>query len=161
MVNHKFPTLAWGAVVGVWAIVVGGHTAEAGWFRNRTDTYHNDCFVLDRSGVVQWRAAAVGGDLPAPRELHSLTALSGGRLLLFGGRDPAGVLQWMCLHILQLYVRFRLNKGHWAPRSCLTPSQPSPGVGCCCSEVQTRHALTALWGAACCCCLELWAPAAG
>ena len=73
------------AVIGVWGIVVGGHTAEAGWFRNRTDTYHNDTHVLDRSGVVQWRAVPVGGDLPAPRELHSLTALSGGRLLLFGG----------------------------------------------------------------------------
>ena len=72
-------------MVGVWGIVVGGHTAEAGWFRNRTDTYHNDTHVLDRSGVVQWRAVPVGGDLPAPRELHSLTALSGGRLLLFGG----------------------------------------------------------------------------
>ena len=76
-------------MVGLWLLVMGGHTAEAGWFRQRSDTFHNDVAVLDRTGVVQWRALPVGGDAPPPRELHSLTALSGGRLLLFGGALPA------------------------------------------------------------------------
>ena len=104
------------AVVGLWLLVMGGHTADAGWFRQRTDTYHNDVVVLDRTGVVQWRTLAVGGDAPGPRELHSLTPLSGGRLLLFGGKhsyiyrsspghsehsslDRTGILQWRMLAV--------------------------------------------------------------
>ena len=81
--------LAARAVVGLWVLVMGGHTAEAGWFRQRTDTFHNDVLVLDRTSIVQWRTPHVGGDAPAPRELHSLTPLCGGRLLLFGGDLPA------------------------------------------------------------------------
>jgi len=34
---------------------------------------------------VQWRSPAVSGDAPAPREFHTLTSLTKGRLMMFGG----------------------------------------------------------------------------
>ena len=34
---------------------------------------------------MQWQSAVVGGDSPAAREFHTLSALSDGRVLLFGG----------------------------------------------------------------------------
>jgi hypothetical protein len=75
------------AAVGLWLAVMGGRTAELGWFRTRTDTFHNDLVAMDRDGdgAVRWTAPAVTGDAPGPREFHSLTPLSGGRLFLFGG----------------------------------------------------------------------------
>jgi len=66
-------------------VVFGGHASEAGWFRSRTVLYHNDVVVMDRQGTVQWKTLAVEGEPPAPREFHTLTALSPTRLLLFGG----------------------------------------------------------------------------
>lgn len=47
--------------------------------------------VLCRVSTVQWQSAAVAGDSPAAREFHTLSALSDGRILLFGGLplDPA------------------------------------------------------------------------
>ena len=79
------------AAVGLWLVVMGGRTADLGWFRTRTDTFHNDLVAMDRDGegTVRWDAPAVTGDAPAPREFHSLTPLSGGRLFLFGGASPA------------------------------------------------------------------------
>ncbi|EIE22836.1 galactose oxidase [Coccomyxa subellipsoidea C-169] len=76
------------AVAGVsnWLVVMGGRTAELGWFRTRTDTFHNDVALVDcEAGALQWRAPPVAGEAPTPREFHTLAALSGGRLLLFGG----------------------------------------------------------------------------
>ncbi|KAK9813645.1 hypothetical protein WJX73_001345 [Symbiochloris irregularis] len=79
------------ASVGRWALVMGGHTAEVSWFRAKTDTFHNDVAIIDRSGgQVRWRDDVIASpapetQLPPPRELHSLTAFSNGRLLLFGG----------------------------------------------------------------------------
>ena len=35
--------------VGRWVLVMGGHTAEVGWFRAKTDTFHNDVAIIDRS----------------------------------------------------------------------------------------------------------------
>ena len=64
---------------------MGGRNAEVGWFRTKTDVFHNDVAVLDREQSVQWRAPTVAGDPPAPREFHSLTSLPDGRMLLFGG----------------------------------------------------------------------------
>lgn len=56
--------------------------------KSRPD-YLSDVLVLDRSAdKVAWRgveAAGGAGAQPAGREKHSLTALSGGRMLLFGG----------------------------------------------------------------------------
>ncbi len=43
---------------------------------------------LCREGAVQWRSPAVGGDAPAPREFHTLTPLTKGRLMLLGGDCP-------------------------------------------------------------------------
>ncbi|KAL3155648.1 hypothetical protein ABBQ32_012681 [Trebouxia sp. C0010 RCD-2024] len=71
--------------VGLWLVVMGGRTADVGWFRTKTDTFLNDVFVMDREGPVQWRSPAVNGDAPAPREFHTVTALTKGRLILFGG----------------------------------------------------------------------------
>ncbi|KAK9846535.1 hypothetical protein WJX81_006132 [Elliptochloris bilobata] len=76
------------AAVGLWLVVMGGRTADLGWFRTRTDTFHNDLVAMDRDGgdgAVRWTAPSVTGDAPAPREFHSLTSLSGGRLFLIGG----------------------------------------------------------------------------
>lgn len=36
------------AGVGLWLVVMGGRTADIGWFRTKTDTFLNDVFVLDR-----------------------------------------------------------------------------------------------------------------
>ena len=75
----------------MWLLVMGGRTAEMGWFRTRTDTFHNDIALVDctASPALQWRAPPVAGEeAPAPREFHTLSALSGGRLLLFGGALP-------------------------------------------------------------------------
>lgn len=68
-------------------VVMGGRTADVGWFRTRTDTFHNDLTAMNRDeeGTVRWSVPAITGDAPAPREFHSLTPLSGGRLFLFGG----------------------------------------------------------------------------
>lgn len=44
-----------------------------------------DVVILDRQDKVAWRGVELASLAPAPREKHSLTALSGGRLLLFGG----------------------------------------------------------------------------
>ncbi|CAL8464836.1 g4371 [Coccomyxa elongata] len=70
-----------------WLVVMGGRTAELGWFRTRTDTFHNDVALVDceAGSAPQWRVPPVVGEAPQPRELHTLAALSGGRLLLFGG----------------------------------------------------------------------------
>lgn len=164
--------------MGLWVIVMGGHTAEVGWFRSKTDIFHNDVVLIDRSqqvaffttlrflcieapptcsifplcmlcypsagdrqtaswciqwagaiallcsactcplspllkkliliyitpadchslspGQVRWRTPEVVGELPPPRELHSLTPLSDGRLLLFGGQAPAPCTPHIC-----------------------------------------------------------------
>lgn len=84
--------------MGLWLVVMGGRTADLGWFRTRTDTFHNDLVAMDRDGegIVRWDAPAVTGDAPAPREFHSLTPLSGGRLFLFGGASPGRVPRRAC-----------------------------------------------------------------
>jgi hypothetical protein len=48
--------------------------------------------ILDRRDRVAWRGVETASPPPAPREKHTLTALSGGRLLLFGGTDGAATL---------------------------------------------------------------------
>lgn len=78
--------------MGLWVIVMGGHTAEVGWFRSKTDIFHNDVVLIDRSQQVRWRTPEVVGELPPPRELHSLTPLSDGRLLLFGGGNGKSIV---------------------------------------------------------------------
>lgn len=94
--NARAATKSWGrprTAVGLWLVVMGGRTADLGWFRTRTDMFHNDLVAMDRDGegAVRWTACAVTGDAPAPREFHSLTPLSGGRLLLFGGAAPHAI----------------------------------------------------------------------
>lgn len=37
-----------GAGVGLWLVVMGGRTADVGWFRTKTDTFLNDVCVMDR-----------------------------------------------------------------------------------------------------------------
>ncbi len=73
-----------------WLVVMGGRTAELGWFRTRTDTFHNDVALVDceAGSAPQWRVPPVAGEAPQPREFHTLAALPGGRLLLFGGDLP-------------------------------------------------------------------------
>ena len=74
------------AGVNQWLVAVGGRTAEIGWFRTRTDTFHNDVALVDcTQPALQWRAPPVEGEPPLAREFHTLSALSSGRLLLFGG----------------------------------------------------------------------------
>ena len=36
------------AGVGLWLVVMGGRTADVGWFRTKTDTFLNDTVVMDR-----------------------------------------------------------------------------------------------------------------
>lgn len=79
--------LSCSAALGKLVIVCGGHGSEAGWFRTKTTVYHNDIVIMDRSTSVQWRLPKVLGDVPAPREYHTLTAVSPTRALLFGGRN--------------------------------------------------------------------------
>jgi hypothetical protein len=50
-----------------------------------------DVIILDRLDQVAWRGVELtGAEGPTPREKHTLTALSGGRLLLFGGALRCG-----------------------------------------------------------------------
>lgn len=44
-----------------------------------------DVVILDRQDKVAWRGVETASLGPTPREKHTLTALSGGRLFLFGG----------------------------------------------------------------------------
>jgi len=44
-----------------------------------------DIAILDRQDRVAWRGVEMASHSPAPREKHTLTPLSGGRLLMFGG----------------------------------------------------------------------------
>jgi hypothetical protein len=44
-----------------------------------------DVVILDRQERVAWRDVELASPPPAPREKHTLTALAGGRLLMFGG----------------------------------------------------------------------------
>lgn len=67
-------------------LVMGGRTSEVGWFRSRTETYHNDVMTVDFSIGPQWRPQLAEGDTPQPREFHTLSPISGGRLLLLGGK---------------------------------------------------------------------------
>lgn len=80
---------------------MGGRTAEVGWFRTRTETFHNDVSVVDceAARTLQWRAPQVSGEAPAPREFHTLSALSNGRLLLFGGAPASSP---SCISYLQV-----------------------------------------------------------
>ena len=68
-----------------YLLVMGGRTSEVGWFRSRTETYHNDVVSVDFSIGPQWRPQPVQGDVPHPREFHTVSPISGGRLLLLGG----------------------------------------------------------------------------
>ena len=38
------------AGLGLWLVVMGGRTADVGWFRTKTDTFLNDVVVMDRYG---------------------------------------------------------------------------------------------------------------
>jgi hypothetical protein len=77
------------AGVNNWLVVMGGRTAELGWFGTRTDTFHNDVALVNcEAGALQWRTPPIAGEPPIPREFPTLAALSGGRLLLFGGDLP-------------------------------------------------------------------------
>ena len=73
------------AAVDNCLLVMGGRTSEVGWFRSRTETYHNDVVSVDFSIGPQWRPQLVQGDVPQPREFHTVSPVSGGRLLLLGG----------------------------------------------------------------------------
>ena len=53
---------------------------------------------LCREGAVQWRSPAVGGDAPVPREFHTLTPLTKGRLMLLGGDCPCKLPQSSVSH---------------------------------------------------------------
>ncbi len=65
--------------------MMGGRTSEVGWFRSRTETYHNDVVSVDFSVGPQWQPQLAQGDIPQSREFHTISAISGGRLLLLGG----------------------------------------------------------------------------
>ena len=36
------------AGMGLWLVVMGGRTADIGWFRTKTDSFLNDTVVMDR-----------------------------------------------------------------------------------------------------------------
>ena len=73
------------AAVDNCLLLMGGRTSELGWFRSRTETYHNDVVTVDFSIGPQWKQQEAQGEHPQPREFHTLSPISGGRLLLFGG----------------------------------------------------------------------------
>ena len=82
---------------------MGGRTSEVGWFRSRTETYHNDVLTVDFSLGPHWRPQTAEGELPQPREFHTLSPVSGGRMLLLGGRHPLLLLSrkpwpWLNAH---------------------------------------------------------------
>ena len=79
---------AFHAAVGNCLLVMGGRTSEVGWFRSRTETYHNDVLTVDFSLGPHWRPQIAEGELPQPREFHTLSPVSGSRMLLLGGGRP-------------------------------------------------------------------------
>ena len=38
--------------VGLWLVVMGGRTADVGWFRTKTDAFLNDVVVMDRCTCI-------------------------------------------------------------------------------------------------------------
>lgn len=49
----------------------------------------NDVWVFDPQ-AARWTFPTLKGELPAPREMHTLTSVGGDRALLLGGRDAGG-----------------------------------------------------------------------
>ncbi len=91
------PELRWGHSMDAyngWIVVFGGH-------RRR------DCLAdtaLLHTEKLEWRDAAVAGSLPPPRGNHA-SAICSGRLWVFGGDAPGGLLPhkawWLGLHDLE------------------------------------------------------------
>ncbi|KAL4458993.1 hypothetical protein ABPG75_013858 [Micractinium tetrahymenae] len=76
------------AVTGNWVVFVGGLTEQRTLMgiKSRSE-YLSDVVILERHDRVAWRGVEPASPGPSPREKHTLTALAGGRLLLFGGTD--------------------------------------------------------------------------
>ncbi|KAL4431596.1 hypothetical protein ABPG77_001438 [Micractinium sp. CCAP 211/92] len=76
------------AVTGNWVVFVGGLTEQRSLMgiKSRSE-YLSDVVILERHDRVAWRGVEPASLGPAPREKHTLTALAGGRLFLFGGTD--------------------------------------------------------------------------
>ncbi|KAI3436230.1 hypothetical protein D9Q98_002284 [Chlorella vulgaris] len=81
------------AAAANWVVFVGGLTEQRSLMGMKSKSeYLSDVVILDRHDRVAWRGVEVASPPPAPREKHTLTALSGGRLLLFGGTDGVATL---------------------------------------------------------------------
>ena len=98
------------AATGAWMVFMGGLTEQRSMLgiKSRPD-YLSDVLVLDRSAdKVAWRGVEAGGAGPQPagREKHTLTALSNGRMLLFGGARVCVrvVLLCACRHIMHIII---------------------------------------------------------
>ena len=46
--DHEVVKQGMCAGLGLWLVVMGGRTADVGWFRTKTDTFLNDVVVMDR-----------------------------------------------------------------------------------------------------------------
>ncbi|PRW60075.1 rab9 effector with kelch motifs [Chlorella sorokiniana] len=94
------------AATGPWVVFVGGLTEQRSLMGMKSKSeYLADIAILDRQDRVTWRGVEMASHSPSPREKHTLTALSGGRLLMFGGTDGQTTLGdswWLDLeHITQ------------------------------------------------------------
>lgn len=119
------------AGVNNWLVVMGGRTAELGWFGTRTDTFHNDvALVTCEAGALQWRTPPIAGEAPTPREFPTLAALSGGRLLLFGGDLPCSFVAFS--PIFKLIVSMPCTVNGEVSRPCCGQLSMSSSCGAAC-----------------------------
>eukprot|EP00887_Chlorella_sp_A99_P006672 scaffold3.g6672.t1 len=74
---------------GSWVVYCGGLSEQKSMLGIKSKPeYLSDVCILDRRvDKVTWHAVDVASAQPTAREKHTLTALAGGRLLLFGGTD--------------------------------------------------------------------------
>lgn len=62
------------AGLGLWLVVMGGRTADMGWFRTKTDTFLNDVVVMDRYGYTMKHLHVLPAMMLAVLDSHSLQA---------------------------------------------------------------------------------------
>lgn len=61
------------AGLGLWLVVMGGRTADVGWFRTKTDTFLNDVVVMDRYDYTMKHLHVLPARVLLVRDIYSFT----------------------------------------------------------------------------------------